>query len=556
MNADKYLRAIWIFFLVRAFFYCAALPMWEGYDEWSHFAVVQRMAFRGEPLVSRDAPIGRDIAASLELAPVPWECRTFPPPSLTHDAFWRLPTAERTRREALFHAIPSSAAREDAPGNLRAYEGLQGPLYGWLMTPVLLAARGASLPTQLLLLRCFAVLLVSLVIPLSFRIARGVFSDDTLALGCAGIVAVMPEFLIDVARAGNDGIALLLFTMAIWLSLEVVREGLSRKRALALGAVVGLGLLAKAYFLTALPPVAALLLWKGPAPVRNRSLTVAAPIAFAIGGWWYLRNLVTTGTLTGMWESALAPHANAWQQMVRIPWGVAVDAILLSHLYFGAWSNLTVRSWMYHLFYALIVLAAVGLLPAKRRMSPAIVLTAAFFVSFWLGELYHVIPMFTIWGVPASMGCYLYAVVAAEVPLCVAGLRNVTPQAARRFVAPAGVVLFALLDLYSLNMVAIPYYTGMIAHRPNGALAAFHPETAPVAEILPRLAAFKSPLLSEPVLALLWIAYAASTLALVAVSFWIARTPRLPRSYSAEASRETAASGPIIPAPPPPTTAH
>src|ERR1035438_2128155 len=63
--------AIWFLFLARAFFYCAALPLWEGYDEWSHFAVVERMAFRGEPLVSRDAPVGADIAASLEPAPVP-----------------------------------------------------------------------------------------------------------------------------------------------------------------------------------------------------------------------------------------------------------------------------------------------------------------------------------------------------------------------------------------------------------------------------------------------------------------------------------------------------
>jgi hypothetical protein len=257
-----------------------------------------------------------------------------------------------------------------------------------------------------------------------------------------------------------------------------------------------------------------------------------------------------------MWESALAPHANPWQQMVRIPWGVAIDAIMLSHLYFGAWSNLTVRSWMYHLFYALIVLAAIGLFWPKRRPAPAMALLAAFFACFWLGELYHVIPMFTIWAVPASMGCYLYAIVAAEVPLCVAGLRNLAPQAARRFVAPVGVVLFALLDLYTVNMVAIPYYTGMIAHRPNGSLAAFHPESALLSEILPRLAAFKSPLLTEPVLATLWIAYAASTLALIAVSFWIARTPPLPVSRTGEASPETAVSCPTIPAPPPPTAGH
>jgi 4-amino-4-deoxy-L-arabinose transferase-like glycosyltransferase len=521
MLSRRWPLAVWFLFLARAFFYCAALPLWEGYDEWAHYAVVERMAFRGEPLVARDAPIGRDIAASLDLAPVPWECRYLPPPSLTHDDFWRLPAAERARREALFRAIPPSFARQDAAGNLKAYEGLQGPLYGWLMTPLLWAAGSAHLATQVLVLRCFGVALVSLVIPLAFLIGRLVFGDDAVALGCAAIVAVMPEFLIDIARVGNDGVAALLFTLAIWLSLEVLRDGLTRSRALALGFVLGAGLLAKAYFLTALPPVAALLLWKCRRP---RALLVPT-VACAVSGWWYIRNFLTTGTLTGMWESALLPHdaglGAQLRQVARIPWRVAIDSILFSHLYLGAWSSLTVRSWMYHLLYLLIALAAIGLvLPRRRSFDPQpMALLAGLFIAFWLGQLYHVIPMFSIWGIPTSLGCYLYAVAAAEVALCVGGLRALAPGAARRYVAPAGVALFALLDLYTIHMIAIPYYTGLIAHRPNGPVATFHPAGADLGETLTRLTAFKSSWLGEPLMASLWIVYVAATLGLVAISF-------------------------------------
>jgi len=567
MRARPWLLAIWFCFLARAFFYCAALPLWEGYDEWAHFAVVERMALRGELLVARDAPVSREIAASLALAPVPWECRYLPPPSATHDAFWRLDPADRARRRSLFRSLPPAAARQDAPGNLVAYEGLQGPLYYWLMAPVLLAARSAHLATQVLLLRCFSVAMVSLVIPLAFLIARSAFRDDRIALACSAIIAVMPEFLIDTARVGNDSVAILLFTAVIWLSIEALRD---RPRFLLLGTALGLGLLAKAYFLTALPPVAALLVWKYRRP---RALLVPL-IALAIAGWWYIRNLLTTGTLTGMWESARLPGATLGvqlQQIFRIPWPVAIDSILLSHLYFGAWSSLTVRSWMYHLLYVLIALAAFGLCLAARPMPPAPgshppapdrisapdrSLLAAFFLFFWLGQLYHVIPMYMLWGVPTSMGCYLYAIVAAEVVLCVAGLRAVVSRPARRFVAPSGVLLFALLDLYTVHMVAIPYYTGMIAHRPNGPVASFHPAGAALSEILPRLAAFKAPVLAETVLATLWIVYAAATLGLTAISFWISRTRPLPPSRTAEALPETAASRPKAPAPPPPTTAH
>jgi len=57
---------------------------------------------------------------------------------------------------------------------------------------------------------------------------------------------------------------------------------------------------------------------------------------------------------------------------LRVPWIRAIDSILLSHLYFGGWSALGVRAWMVHLFYAVILLAAIwlGLWAANRIVRP------------------------------------------------------------------------------------------------------------------------------------------------------------------------------------------
>ena len=510
MRARRWVAVIWLCFLARGFFYCAALPIWEGYDEWAHFAVVERMAFHGEALVSRASPAPRDVAASLQLAPVAWECRYLLPPSVTQDDFWRLPEAERARREAEFHAIPGAWAREDSSGPLKAYEGLQGPLAGWLMTPVLWAASGAQLATQVLLLRWFGIAVVSLAVPLGFLIGRRIFGEDAPALGCAAIIAAMPGFAINIARVSNESVAVMLFTALIWLALEEAQ----RPRPVLLGAVLGLGLLAKAYFLTAIPPLGLWLAWK-----CRRPRTLLAPVvAGAIAGWWYVRNLVTTGTVSGMWESAAMPGAGLGAQLrhaAGVPWVATVDSIMVSHLWQGAWSTLTLRSWMYHLLYVLIAAALVGLL--WRRPQGGILLVA-FYVTFWLGQLFHANLLSMVWGIATSLGCYLYAVVGAEVPLCVAGLRALAPGAARRYVAAVGVALLALLDLYSLNMVAIPYYTGFIAHRANGPVAAFHPTWASLSEILPRLAMFKAPMLTQPVLAALWIFYVGATIALAIIA--------------------------------------
>ena len=65
---------VWVCFVARLLFYAAMLPLWEGYDEWAHFAVVRHMA-GGELLVSRDEAVARDVEDSLQLVPVPWEMR-------------------------------------------------------------------------------------------------------------------------------------------------------------------------------------------------------------------------------------------------------------------------------------------------------------------------------------------------------------------------------------------------------------------------------------------------------------------------------------------------
>jgi len=91
--------AIWACFLARLGFYATVLPLWEGYDEWAHFSVIRAMAMEGRLLPPRDQPLPRDVERSLLLAPVAWELRGLPFPSLTQDAFWRLPAEDRAKRE-------------------------------------------------------------------------------------------------------------------------------------------------------------------------------------------------------------------------------------------------------------------------------------------------------------------------------------------------------------------------------------------------------------------------------------------------------------------------
>jgi hypothetical protein len=107
MRTRWWLALIWGCFLARLAFYSAMLPLWEGFDEWGHFAVIRAMAVRGELLAARESPVPRDVEASLQLAPVPWDMRHYPPPYATEDEYWGLPAEARQQREGQFQAIPA-----------------------------------------------------------------------------------------------------------------------------------------------------------------------------------------------------------------------------------------------------------------------------------------------------------------------------------------------------------------------------------------------------------------------------------------------------------------
>jgi len=514
---------VWACCLARLAFYSSMLPLWEGYDEWSHFAVIRATTVSGRLLPPAVTPMPRDVEASFQIVPLPWEYRSMPWPSVTHEGYWQLPPEARQAREAAFRALPVAWNRENGGGAWTAYETQQPPLYYWLTAPFLRIMRGRGLADQILVLRWLGVLLASLAIPLVYRIGLRVFSQPREALGCAAVVAVMPAFAMNVARVGNDGVAVVLFTLLIWQGLAYLETGPRLRAAAALGVTLGLGLLTKAYFLTAIPALVWLVAAKrGQTPLpraRAKNASVLFLIAAAIAGWWYARNLLTTGTLAGLTESAML-HGRGPLGMVRaaaaVPWARAIDSVLFSHLYTGGWSWLTVRSWMYHLLYAVALVAACGLWRAWRR--PAVGWLLVVYFCFWLGELYHVVLLFVTRGVATSMGWYLYAVVGAEVTLCVVGLSAILPGKLRAAAAPAGVFLFALLDLYAAHAVAVPYYSGLIRHRPNGALAALRfadLRSIGLPALFQRLSSFKGDFVSPHLLMGLWATYAAATIVLV-----------------------------------------
>ena len=151
---------------------------------------------------------------------------------------------------------------------------------------------------------------------------------------------------------------------------------------------------------------------------------------------------------------------------------------------------------------------------------PAVLWLLALYGAFWIGQLYNVWLQYLTKGLAGSMGWYMYALVAAEVVLCVAAFGRL-----RTWVTAAGAILFGSLDLYGMHWLAVPYYTGMIGHKPNGTLAALHMgefRTVGFQSAFERLAVNKGALISSRVLTVLWLLYLVGTVCAMAL---VVRTP-------------------------------
>lgn len=516
------LLLIWICFLLRGCFYASMLPLWEGYDEFAHFGVICAAALHGVLLAPRGQKGPRDVEESLDLVPIPWGVHSWEVfrSGLTQERFWSLSQAERSGREARLHAIPRAWQWQES-NRISAYEAYQPPLYYWLMAPILFLLKGSSLLAQTLALRCVSVAIASAAIPGAFAASLTVMPRKSVALGCAALIAVMPEFATNAARISNEPVSILLFSLLVCTGLRLLVRNPDLSDALLLGAVLGLGLLTKVYFLAAVPPVLLLLIYRFR---RSWKPTVAsAAIAVALSGWWYIRNEVNTGTLTGLSEP-VALRGRSLSSLLEatrhVPWLHGIDVTLLSHLYFCGWSGLTLRSWIYHVFFLIASLAVLGVLIHLRR-APVLWLTGIY-ACFWLGELYNVWLQYLVRSLIGSMGWYMYAVIVPEIVLCAIA----APSRMRAWALSTATILFAAVDLYATHGVAIPYYIGLIAHRANGnALTAVQLvayQDLGFAAVFDRLAMNKWGPITSGVLIAQWVLYLAATILLTAVSVGLA----------------------------------
>jgi hypothetical protein len=300
--------------------------------------------------------------------------------------------------------------------------------------------------TRVRLLRWFSVWIASLAIPLAYLAAWELFRSRGMALSVCALIAAMPGLMIDIARIGNESLSI---AIASWIIVMLLRQ-----RAAALGLALGLGLLTKAYFLAFIPILM----------VRRRfySLLVAIPI----GGWWYWRNLRLTGSLTGEIMDVAARNLS-WSAKLaavgKVHWLAALDVAAWTHIWTGAWSFFTVRSWIYRVFeliFAILMIMVIAALARRPfgRFKAKLALVASIEALFAAGIAYQTLMIFIEKTISFSGGWYFYAVVVAESLLLASGALILAGRRRVLLAMSFLTALFAALDLYTVNFVLARHY--------------------------------------------------------------------------------------------------
>lgn len=425
---------IWALFLVRGSFYCALMPLWEGWDEYAHFAWLQHWVDKGTIPDFHDT-LSREIDESMRLTPLAHELKWIGPPYLIHPEWWALPPAERADRRHKLASLPPACAHQPALHPFEFYEAQQPPLYYWLLSVPLRLTGAWHLAARVLLIRLLSMLLASLTIPLTWITARKIVGPR-LALVCAALLAVAPGFAIDVSRVANDSLAIALVAVLLWLLTG------SRPGWFLPGLILGACLLTKAYLLAFLPALA-VILWR-----RRQEMVRIVVLALLVAGWWYLRNLAVGHTFSG-W--LLRPDRAAMlRAIVHINWLSAAHVAAKSFLWFGAWSFLTLKAWIYALLEGA---GFIGLLLAAKSRNTALKAPATLLAFFVAGMAYGILATFVTENVPNLPGWYLWSLGGAIAVLVVAGLR--------RF-SLALVAALAAVDLYGVTGLLTPYYAGLV----------------------------------------------------------------------------------------------
>ncbi|MHB1381332.1 MAG: hypothetical protein ACYCXJ_03800 [Thermoleophilia bacterium] len=448
--------AAWLAMAALGIVFALTQPVWSRVDEAQHFHFVQYL------FEERSLPVQGQTFISPEVIEVSrqadqWGWR----PAGTTSAPVYLDPAD-------WETVPAGLSDHDREKWVRwnlwyfNYEAMQPPLYYAVNVP-LYAALPDDTMVRLYAMRILAALMASTVIPVTWLIARESFPDSRLVMYGAPLAALLIQgYPLNMSQVTNDAMAIPLAGAAILVLQRTVARGMSWRRTMLAGALIGASLLAKMTTVFLLP--VALTAYGLVYAFRRERLAgaaahgaVAVATAVAVISPWIFHNFTLYGDATGV--SAARPLMSSFFLSPL----VSIESLRVNELWrtfwFGepVWPRLPfTQSWYSEVgIFAAVTAAVAGLLyffsrgrGEVRAVQPRILFMAFTFIIGFAVSL--VLPFGSgIGGVP---GRYLYPLIPVIAFLLVFGIDRLFRR--ERAVFFAQVLLVWMVVLHAVNVLA------------------------------------------------------------------------------------------------------
>jgi 4-amino-4-deoxy-L-arabinose transferase-like glycosyltransferase len=282
----------------------------------------------------------------------------------------------------------------------------QPPLYYYLQAVPYWLSPSTNILTRLAFMRLFSALLVAATVLTVFMFLRELFPRTAWCWTVGAlVVAFQPTFNFIASGVQGDSLLFLASAATLLVLLRSWRHGFTRRRGLALGAVVAVGLLSKLTFIALVPGIGvALLLLTARELRRDRAQALQAfALALAVAavpyGIYALLNVYvwdrggpTAGGIGAATNSTLPSGTTVTlNQTLDYVWELYLPPLwFMHHRYFAkypgwelwlngsighfGWLDYVFPSWVYEycrwVFYALVAFAFAGLVRLRRGLLP------------------------------------------------------------------------------------------------------------------------------------------------------------------------------------------
>ena len=450
----RIVAVLWLAMLAQGVVFALIQPVWSRVDEAQHFHYVQYLVenralpVEGKTFISPEvvnvslearqwgwAPVG-SVSASQHLDPGQW----IEIPEELDD---------QERQKWVWRNIWQFN-----------YEAMQPPLYYLVNMPVYAALPNNSF-IKLYALRLLAALLASAMVPIAYLTAREAFPDSRLVvLGAPVGVLLIQGYALNMTQITNDALAVPLAAGAILLLLMMVRRGLSVKRSLAAGAVIGASLLAKLTTVFLLPVALAglviMVAYRQVRPLRAlKQLGLIYATVAAIMFPWVLHNYSTYGDATG--AAAARPLMSSFFMSPLLSFdNLRLDELLPTYWFGEPIYPFDLWTYTWVAVYIAMATAVIGLLyyvlvPGSGKVRDVQMRVMFIGAAFVIGVAINLFMPFGsgIGGVP---GRYLYPMIPVSMFLILFGIDRLLRRERAQFVAEA--LLAWMVVWESINFLA------------------------------------------------------------------------------------------------------